>query len=94
MEHLINKLNSIDYKNGLDKWELEEQKQLLELYRIICEKEAHIFKMIYYYHGCDSWEEIFRDYDIQHLDDKAHGVQIAIDVMTELIERQDKDKDK
>jgi hypothetical protein len=95
MEHLITKLNQIeDYKKGFDNWSLEEQKQLLELYRIICEKEHHIFKLIYNFHRCDSWEDIFRDYDTQYLDDKSHGVQIAIDVMTELIERQEKEKNK
>jgi hypothetical protein len=89
MELLIEKLNQIkDNKQGFDNWSLEEQKQLLDIYLIISKKETHIFKLIYRYHGCDSWEDIFRDYDIKILEDKAVGVEIAIEGITEQINRE------
>jgi hypothetical protein len=89
MELLIEKLNQIkDNKQGFNNWSLEEQKQLLDIYLIISKKETHIFKLIYRYHGCDSWEDIFRDYDIKILEDKAVGVEIAINGITEQINRE------
>lgn len=91
MELLIEKLNQIkDNKQGFDDWSLEEQKQLLDIYLIISKKETHIFKLIYSYHGCDSWEDIFRDFDIKILQDKAVGVEIAIEGITEQINRENK----
>ena len=83
MELLIEKLN----KQGIDNWSLEEQKQLLDIYLIICKKETHIFELIYQYHECDSWEDIFRDYDIKILEDKTVGVEIAIEEITKAISR-------
>ena len=94
MENIINKLNQIkDIKSILDDWSSEEIKQLLNLYLIISKKEHHIFDLIYNYHDCDSWEDIFRDYDIDYLKDKSRGVQIAIkqiekQVAIEQIEKQ------
>ena len=86
MELLIEKLNQIkDTKNNFNDWSLEEQKQLLDIYLIISKKESYIYKLIYNYHGCDSWEDIFRDYDTQFLEDKATGVEIAIEKITEKI---------
>jgi hypothetical protein len=60
----------------------------LNIYLIISKKETHIFKLIYSYHGCDSWEDIFRDCDIKILEDKAVGVEIAIEGITEQINRE------
>jgi len=89
MEFLIEKLNQIkDNKNNFNDWSLEEQKQLLDIYFIISKKESHIFKLIYKYHGCDSWEDIFRDYDVKYLEDKAVGVEIAIEGITQEINRE------
>lgn len=91
MENIIEKLKQIkDYDNKKDRkvfdnWTLEELRQLLDIYFIISKKENHIFNLIYRYHGCDSWEDIFRDYDIQYLKDKANGVEIAIEGITEEI---------
>jgi len=80
MENIIDKLNQIkNIKSILDNWTPEEIKQLLNLYLIISKKEHHIFDLIYNYHDCDSWEDIFRDYDIDYLQDKSRGVQIAIE---------------
>lgn len=91
MENIINKLNGS--KSILDTWTSEEIKQLLNIYLIISKKEHHIFDLIYNYHDCDSWEDIFRDYDIDYLKDKSRGVQIAIkqiekQVAIEQIEKQ------
>ena len=67
---------------------MDEIKQLLDIYFIISKKEIHIFKLIYSFHGCDSWEDIFRDYKIKYLKDKADGVEIAIKEVMEQINRE------
>jgi hypothetical protein len=75
MENLIEKLDKMkDNKNPFNDWSLDEIKQLLNLYFIISKKENHIFNLIYRFHGCDSWEDLFRDYNIKYLKDKADGV--------------------
>ena len=87
MESIIEKINQIEDPNtAFDDWTLEEMKQLLEIYLILSKKETHIFKLIYKYHGCDSWEDIFRDYDNIYLQDKVRGVEIAINEIKERIE--------
>jgi hypothetical protein len=78
MEHIIEKLKQLTNKNAWDDWTVEEKRRLLDIYFIISKKESHIFDLIFTYHGCDSWEDIFRDYDVQYLKDKADGVKIAI----------------
>ncbi len=88
MEHIIKKLKQNKDKHGLHSWSLEEKKQLLDMYYIISKKETHIFELIYSYQDCDSWEDIFRDYDVTYLRDKAIGVKAAID---EMIEKDDED---
>ena len=87
METIIEKLKQIkdNSKKGFKNWSLEEKKQLLEIYLIISKKESQIFDLIYRYHGCDSWEDIFRDYNKTDLDDKAKGVEIAINEINERI---------
>jgi hypothetical protein len=87
MENLIKKLNELEDNNGFKSWTLDEIKQLLDIYFIISKKESHIFNLIYSHHGCDSWEDIFRDYDIKYLEDKAIGVDIAINSVIEQITR-------
>lgn len=83
MDIIIDKLNQKTPK--LDNWTLEQKKQLLELYLIISKKETHIFDLIYGYHGCDYYEDVFRDYNKQYLHDKATGVEIAIQEIIEEI---------
>lgn len=91
MENIIKKLKQNKDKNGLHSWSLEDKKQLLDIYYIISKKETHIFELIYSYQGCDSWEDIFRDYDVTYLMDKAIGVKAAIDEMNE-VEFQNKEE--
>ena len=87
MENIIKKLQEIeDTQNIMDKWSLEEKKRLLDIYLIISKKETHIFDLIYNYHGCDSWEDIFRDYNESYLNDKISGVEVAIDEINERIQ--------
>lgn len=93
MENIIKKLKQNKDKHGLHSWSLEEKKQLLDIYYIISKKETHIFELIYSYQGCDSWEDIFRDYDVIYLRDKAIGVKAAIDEMNEA-DDEDKVEDK
>jgi hypothetical protein len=91
MELIIEKLNQIKDDNELVNWSLEEKKQLLDIYLIISKKESHIFKLIYSCHGCDSWEHIFRDFDINMLQYKTFGVERAIE---EIMEEIDEEKQK
>ena len=83
-EDIIDKLSKAE---DLKNWSLEDKKKLLELYLIISQKETDIFDLIYYYHGCDSWEDIFRDYDPRYLEDKKIGVEVAIKELDELVEK-------
>jgi len=85
MKNIIDKLTKIEDNNSWEKWTLEEKKQILDIYFIISKKETHIFDLIYNYHGCDSWEDIFRDYDSKYLEDKTIGVEIAISELVEKI---------
>ena len=83
MENIIDKLTKIEDNNCWQNWTLEEKKKILDIYFIISKKETHIFNLIYNYHGCDSWEDIFRHYDSKYLEDKTTGVEIAINEIVE-----------
>lgn len=85
MENIIDKLIKIKDNKCWENWTLEEKKQLLDIYFIISKKETHIFDLIYNYHCCDSWEDMFRDYDSKYLEDKTIGVEIAINEIVEEI---------
>jgi hypothetical protein len=89
MDKIIDKLKKVENDN-LYNWSLEEKKQLLDIYFIISKKESHIFDLIYRYHGCDSWEDIFRDYNINYLNDKTLGVEIAINEINKEIDKSKK----
>lgn len=78
MENIIHKLSLMNDEPSWKNWTLEDIKKLLDIYLIISKNEDHIFKLIYSYHGTDSWEDIFRDYDENYLRDKAIGVEVAI----------------
>ena len=82
-EYIIDKLTKIEDNNSWKNWTLEEKKKLLDIYFIISKKENHIFNLIYNYHGTDSFEDIFRDYDTKYLEDKSIGVEIAINEIVE-----------
>ena len=90
MEDVIEKLKRIDAndRRAFDNWSLEEIRKLLNIYYIFSTKEHCILDLIYTYHECDSFEEIFRDYDIINLQDKSVGIEIAIDNITEDINKQ------
>lgn len=88
MENIIEKLKQIKpSKRAWDDWSLEEVLALFEIYFVISKKEAQIFDLIYQHHGCDSWEDIFRDYNPRRLKDKADGVEVAITEITERMQR-------
>lgn len=59
-------------------WTAEERHTALKLYYLISKHEASFYDLVYSYHGCDSWEDLFRDYDREELKDKMRGVQIAL----------------
>jgi hypothetical protein len=87
MEQLLNKLGDLKKgKKTWDNWTLKEKLDLLKIYYIITKKEASIFDLVYDNHGCDNWEDIFRDYNLYYLEEKAAGVQEAIENMEDEIE--------
>ena len=91
MDHIIEKLQTLDdnvNKRSFKDWTLVEIKQLLDIYLLFSKKEPHLFKLIYSYHECDSWEDIFRDYDMQQIEDKVSGIQVAIQIVAEQIYRE------
>ena len=90
MESVLEKLKNMNVndKNVWRGWTLDEKKKLLEVYFLISKKESHIYDLIYSYHGCDSWEDIFRDYSRSLLRDKAEGVEIAIEAIQETQKRE------
>lgn len=88
IENIIEKFAKLKDDNELNYWTLAEKKRLLDIYHIISEKEAYIFDLIYRHHGCDSWEDIFRDYDPMYLKDKVVGVKLAIDEITSIIQNE------
>jgi hypothetical protein len=85
MENIIDKLKQVKSKDNkpFADWSVEEIRKLLDIYLVISKKEQCIFNLIYSYHECDSWEDIFRDYDIQYLKDKKEGVKVAIKGLSE-----------
>ena len=84
MESIIEKLSKMEYsKNPWKNWNSEELKKLLEVYLIIAKNEAYIYDLIYSIHGCDSWEDIFRDYNDRNFEDKVLGIQEAINILNE-----------
>ncbi len=86
-ENILNKLNESQNNDDyfFKNWNIVELKNLLDIYYIICKKEKYIYELIYSFHGCDSWEDIFRDYDENILNDKAIGVEIALKEIEEQI---------
>jgi hypothetical protein len=99
MERIIQKLDNLDDENIYDNWSIKEIKQLLEIYHIISRKECEIYDLIYRCHGCDSWEDIFRDYNAIYLEDKAYGVEAALDCINQTneehnVENNNKNDDK
>lgn len=92
MEHILQKVSHMDETTS---WTLEETQQLLEIYFLLSKKEGHIFDLIYRYLGCDTWEDIFRDYDERYLNDKAVGVRVALEEIEERIkERKEEEEEK
>jgi hypothetical protein len=83
METVLEKLRHLSDTEPWHDWSREETRQLLEVYGLLCQKEAQLFDLVYSYHGCDGWEDIFRDYDPTYLKDKAMGVEMALREITE-----------
>lgn len=89
MKKILEKLQQISNNRDLawDDWTIQEIQQLLQIYSTISRKEKHIFDVIYRYHECDSWEDIFRDYDMTYLKDKAEGVEIALTEVKRIVKK-------
>lgn len=87
MENIIDKLRKKDANPNWGDWSSTEIKQLLDIYLVISKKEAQLFDLIYSFHGCDSWEEIFRDYDMDYLEYKTSGIEVALDELSQQIKK-------
>lgn len=95
MDKIIEKLKNLEFNEKINnKFNLQEIKNLLELYLIISKQEESIFELIYHYHGCDSFEDIFRDYDARYLEDKTVGVETALERVNEILKEKKDKKDK
>jgi len=79
-------IEKLENSETLDKWTYEEEQKILRVYLAICKKEAHIFKLIWENHECDSWEDIFRDYDEKYFENKVSGIEVAIDNLNTYIQ--------
>jgi hypothetical protein len=66
-----------NYVKGYGVLTREEQIELLKKELSKIEHEINISKLIYSFHGCDSYEDIFRD-NIPRLEDKKSGIEVAI----------------
>ena len=75
-------LRSISTGQPVKKLEITENRTLslviLENELIRVENEITVSQLIYAYHGCDSWEDMFRD-NIPELEQRCMGIQISID---------------
>lgn len=83
MEKIIEKLEKMDDTTKMNNWSLDEAQQLLQIYYLFTQKENHILDFIYRCHGADTYEDIFRDYDMQYLIDKQMGIKIALEELEE-----------
>lgn len=78
------------YQTLLDKLQnqndmtIAEKKEILKLYYIMIKNETLLCDLVYSFHGCDSWEDIFRDYNEYEIESKADGILIAIRNMEEI----------
>jgi len=78
------------YKTLLDKLQnevnmtIDEKKEILKLYYIMMKHEALLCDLVYSFHGCDSWEDIFRDYNEYDIEAKSEGILIAIQNIEEM----------
>ena len=64
---------------------VEKQLELLKKELEKVKHEINISKLIYSNHGCDSYEDLFRD-NVPRLIEKMEGIQIAIDTFNNLSE--------
>ncbi len=83
IEKLKNNLEKDSNKNIWKDWSPVEIAKLLEIYLVICKNEENLYQLVYSLHGSDSYEDIFRDYDYKLLEDKAQGVEEALDTANE-----------
>ncbi len=60
---------------------------------VISKYEHHIFDLIYRFHDCDSWQDIFRDYNANYFKDKVRGIEIALANLNNQDKKDDSDSD-
>jgi hypothetical protein len=76
---ITNKLDKDSNKNICKDLSPVEIVKLLEIYLVICKNEENLYQLVYSLHGSDSYEDIFRYHDYRLLEDKAQGVEEALD---------------
>jgi len=81
---IVKKLENLNETEDFSlNWSEKEKLQILKIYKIFCDKEKELYDLVWENHGCDSWEDIFRDYDEDLLREKAWGVEVAIKYFSE-----------
>lgn len=88
MTDAVTILEKLRTSNCWDFWTPMEKKALLEIYYTICKKETNLLSLVFHYHPCDSYEDIFRDFDISYLKDKTRGVQVALNELIATIPKE------
>lgn len=78
------KINNLEYKfdNEIEindeSLSLEETKRIIQNELVRTKNEITTSNIIYRYHECDSYEDLFRD-NVPHLETKCDGIQISLD---------------
>jgi hypothetical protein len=78
------KLNKLEYKldNEIEindeSLSLEETKRIIQNELVRTKNEIITSNIIYRFHECDSYEDLFRD-NVPHLETKCNGIQISLD---------------
>lgn len=80
------KINNLEYRldNEIqindESLSIEETKRIIQNELVRTKNEITISNIIYRYHECDSYEDLFRD-NVPHLETKCDGIQISLDNM-------------
>jgi hypothetical protein len=79
------KLNNLEYKldNEIEiindeSLSIEERKRIIQNELVRTKNEITTSNIIYRFHDCDSYEDLFRD-NVPHLETKCNGIQISLD---------------
>jgi hypothetical protein len=80
---IIINMSSLEEIKDYNNLSYEQRLNLLKIELIKVKNEIETSKLIYSYHDCDSYEDLFRD-NIPLLEVKYDGILIAIENMTNI----------